>query len=233
MQNKLSANLITLMNHHRIGGIQLARAINIPLSTIKNIRKGVNVNPTIETLVPLAHYFKVSLEEMISGTLSVEKISLRESGYRQNLPQVVPIISWQEAVFWPHGDRLHDLRIFTEKLHFENSFALPSEQNASELFAAPGVFLVNPDQKPAHFDYVIVHKLGLASASIKQFICDEDVSYLKSLVIAGQIAPLDGNYRLLGVVVEYRQFIASLEDRKVKALANNYVLDKKVAELQI
>ncbi|MBV9576414.1 MAG: helix-turn-helix transcriptional regulator, partial [Gammaproteobacteria bacterium] len=79
MKNQLSANLIALMDYHRIGGAQLARTTNIPLSTIKNIRKGTNINPTIETLIPLARYFDISLEEIIYCNLSVEKLAANKN----------------------------------------------------------------------------------------------------------------------------------------------------------
>ena len=43
---------------------------DVPLSTIKNIRTGVNVNPTIETLIPLANYFNVSLDDIVQDNLA-------------------------------------------------------------------------------------------------------------------------------------------------------------------
>lgn len=231
MKNQLSANLVALMNYHQIGGVQLARAINIPLSTIKNIRKGANINPTIETLIPLARYFNVSLEDIISSNLSAEKIGAKKSRASQNIPQAVPVISWEEAVDWPRSGS-SDLQIFTEKVCGEYAFALHSEQNASELFAAPGIFLVDPVRKSTHFDYVLVHKFGLERGSIKQIICDEESRYLKSLVIASKLEPLDKNYTLLGVIIEYRQFIKSLDDEKIKAATNNYASNnEEVTEL--
>lgn len=221
MKNQLSANLIALMNKHHIGGIQLARAVNIPLSTIKNIRKGVNVNPTIETLIPLARYFNVSLDDIIGSNLLVEKAAIKKSGYSQNTPQSLPIISWDAAIDWPHSGSI-DSQVFTEKLCGENAFALYSEQKASEIFAGPGIFLIDPQRTAKHFDYVLVHKLGLARASIKQILCDEESCYLKSLVVASKLEPLDKNYRLLGVIIEYRQFINSLLDENSKGINGSY-----------
>ncbi len=227
MKNQLSANLVALMDYHRIGGVQLARAINIPLSTIKNIRKGANVNPTIETLIPLARYFNVALEEIISSNLSVEKIAMKKN---KTSPQAVPVLSLEEAVNWPQsGSR--DLHIFTEKVCSERAFAVHSEQNSSESFAAPGIFLVDTMLDPTHFDYVLVHKLGLARASVKQIICDEDSHYLKSLVIASKLELLDKNYRLLGVMIEYRQFFKSLDDEKNKVTTHHYSSHEEITEL--
>lgn len=223
MKNQLSANLVALMGHHHIGGVQLARATNIPLSTIKNIRKGTNVNPTIETLVPLAQYFNVSIEDIISSDCIIKA---KKKNLSQNDSKVVPVISWEEAIYWSQIGASNS-QIFTEKMCSQYTFALPSEQNSSELFAAPGVFLIDPKQEPAHLDYILVHKLGLGRASIKQIICDEESNYLRSLVITSKLESFDDNYRLLGVIIEYRQFVKSLNDDKAEEIINKYMSNNK------
>ena len=229
MKNQLSANLLALMNRQSIGGVQLARVTNIPLSTIKNIRKGVNINPTIETLLPLVRYFNVTVEEILSSNLAVEKNVASKSRCSHVEPQAVPIISWEEAVAWPQSD-VNDLQIFTEKRCSEYAFALHLVQNISELFVVPGIFLIDPMCKPEHLDYVMVHKFGLARASIKQFIRDEESCYLKSLVITSKLTSFDKSYRLLGVIVEYRHCIKSLDGEKIKAVTSNYSLNEEVTD---
>ncbi len=211
MKNQLSANLVVLMDYHRIGGVQLARAINIPLSTIKNIRKGTNVNPTIETLIPLARYFDISLEEIINNNLSVEKLAANKNKISKTVSQAVPVISWEEVVGWTQHMQ-DDCQVFTEKQCSEQTFAVYLKQSVSEMFSAPGIVLIDPLQEPAHFDYVLVHKLGLTRPSIKQLVCDEDSHYLKSLVITSKLEPMDKNHKLLGVIIEYRQFF----NKKIK-----------------
>lgn len=227
MKNQLSNNLIALMDARQIGGAQLARAINIPLSTIKNIRKGGHVNPTIETLIPLARYFDVSIEDIINSDLSTQAINNSRSS--KILPYAVPIITWEEAISWPDNNTLRDKQIFTEK-PYKNAFALNSEQNHSEVFSAVGVFLIDPEQKPNHLDYVLVHKIGLDRASIRQLILDEDRCYLKSLVINNNLVEYDQGYRLLGVIIEYRQFFKSKYDEK---MGNDFISSKKNNELTL
>jgi transcriptional regulator with XRE-family HTH domain len=225
MKNQLSNNLIALMEARQVGGAQLARAINIPLSTIKNIRKGTNVNPTIETLIPLANYFDVSIEDIISTDLA-RQAKKKLNHCSKQLPQPVPVITWEEAIAWPNII-LSDKQIFTEKPCRE-AFALNSELNPSEVFSTPGVILVDPMQQPNHLDYVLVHKVGLDRASVRQFIRDEDRCYLKSLIIKNNIVEYDQGYRLLGIIIEYRQLFKSKYDEKT---SNDFISCKNINEL--
>lgn len=226
MKNQLSANLVALMNHRHIGGAELARATGIPLSTIKNIRTGANANPTIETLIPLANYFNISLDDIVQGNMA----GLKKYGSSQARAKAVPIISWENAVIWPEVEST-DSQVFTEKMCNENVFALHVEQNISEKFVAPGILLIDPMQAPAHFNYVLVHKSGLARPSIKQLICDEEFSYLGSLVIADKLAPLDENYRLLGVIFEYRHCVKLINDKISNPAINKFASNAKILEL--
>lgn len=200
------------MNRQHIGGAELARATGIPLSTIKNIRTGVNINPTIETLIPLANHFDISLDDIVHDNLSV----LKKHGPFQAGAQAVPLISWESAVVWSEVESTDSL-VYTEKMCSENVFALHIEQNISEKFVAPGILLIDPLQAPIHFDYVLVYKLGFARPSVRQLICDEEVRYLGSLVIADKLTPLDESYRLLGVIIEYRHCVKLISDRISKS----------------
>jgi transcriptional regulator with XRE-family HTH domain len=221
MKNQLSNNLIALMELHRIGGAQLARAIQIPLSTIKNIRSGGHVNPTVETLAPLARYFDVSMDDIVNVDLTTKP----NKSHSSILPQTVPIITWAEAISWP-ANSLSDKQIFTENCCKE-VFALSSDQNFSEVFLAPGIFLIDPTLQPNYLDYVLVHKNGLDRASIRQFIRDEDRCYLRSLVINNDLVECNQGYRLLGVITEYRQFFKSYDEKA----SNNFISYKKINKL--
>src|ERR1700748_1799792 len=104
MNNKLCENLTLLMEHYHVGAVQLARLTGIPLSTIKNIRKGANVNPTIETLVPLARHFATSLEDLIQGDPLVQKMNpLLPTKQAASSPRSVPVISWEVAKLYPQS----------------------------------------------------------------------------------------------------------------------------------
>lgn len=211
----------------QIGATQLARTINIPLSTIKNIRSGTHINPTIETLIPLARYFDVSIDDIINSDLAIHD---KRKHSHKIFPHPVPIISWEDAISWP-DNALSDQQIFTEK-PYRKAFALNSELNLSKVLSDPGFILIDPMQQPNHLDYVLVHKISLDRASVRQFIRDEDQCYLKSLVISNNLAEYNQDYRLIGVIIEYRQFFKSKYDEKTNNDFTSYEQSKQLTLLE-
>ena len=167
MRNRLCENLTVLMDHHRVGAVQLARVTGIPLSTIKNIRKSTNTNPTIETLIPLANFFCVSLEELIS---SKDINRLVKSKNNDVSSRSLPVISWGEIGASPSEFSHSEEYIYTEKTFSEYAFALKLERENIDPFSAPGILLVNPDLKPKHLDYVLLQKTNVTDAFVKQVI---------------------------------------------------------------
>lgn len=53
------------MKKRRISSLKLEKEISIPNQTISDIRTGRNINPTLKTLMGLADYFEITLDELI------------------------------------------------------------------------------------------------------------------------------------------------------------------------
>ncbi len=63
---RLSAILNHLMAESKIDGVQLSRRTGIPVTTINRLRKNdADNNPTLSTLVPLAHFFAITVSQLI------------------------------------------------------------------------------------------------------------------------------------------------------------------------
>lgn len=231
MNNKLCENLTLLMEHNRIGAVQLARLTGIPLSTIKNIRKGSNINPTIETLIPLARHFDISLEDLIEGHSSLlNKSSFVHGAQAAHSPKRIPIISWEAARNFSQTISSFQY-VFTERKLCENAFALTLDKENIGVFAAPGLIIINPILQPEHLDYVLVSKKTVERPFIKQFICDEEFNFLKSLNIVNKLDKYDENYQMIGIVVEYRQFI-HLDNKKTQTkLFEKSLTDESITEV--
>ena len=193
--HKLSDNLNLLMTAARISTSQLARRINVPLSSVKKIRKGDNKNPTLATLLPIAEFFSVTLEELVTGN-PLKKIN-------NLVPVQLPLISWQEILNWPDVVANKQHVVFSENNYSEYAYSLRLEVDCG-IFLSNSLLLIEPKIYPLHGDYVVAHREGLASAVLKQFLIEEETSYLRSLNIAIHTVPMAQNYRILGVVMEYR-----------------------------
>ena len=206
MFEKLSDNLNLLMAEVHISADELARRTGIPASTIKKIRNRYSPNPTLTTLIPLAHFFSLTLGQLvgdeplpndrIKGTYQINESSLKQ----------IPIITWQETLSWPNTTSQHNF-VSTEYEYNNNAYALMIEEEGWENLAKGTVLLVDPTLKIEHRDYAIVHKEGQTSPALKQILYDEDNIFLKSVLNTSNIIPFSSVHKVLGVVVEYKKYL--------------------------
>jgi len=54
-----------LMKRHNIMPEELSRQTNIPRVTIKRLLRDKTANPTLNTLLPLSKFFKISINQLI------------------------------------------------------------------------------------------------------------------------------------------------------------------------
>src|ERR1700721_1959638 len=91
MLKDLSENLNMLMAKARLSSNELAREINIAATTIKRIRNKDQANPTITTLLPIANYFSISLNQLIGNEPFT---STGETCFVHK----IPLLSWQDCI---------------------------------------------------------------------------------------------------------------------------------------
>src|SRR3990167_6212407 len=95
--HQLSNNLNYLLDKKKISATKLARELNLPAATIKNIRHGDNLNPTIATLSPIAQYFSVTIGQLVGEESLLEKLNV-------GVVLSVPLFSWEEVLRWPAAE---------------------------------------------------------------------------------------------------------------------------------
>ena len=67
MLNNLSTNIRLLLNKKQISENELARRTGVAQQIINRMLSGENQNPKLATLIPLANYFMVSLNQLIGA----------------------------------------------------------------------------------------------------------------------------------------------------------------------
>lgn len=92
-------NLLKLMQAFNITEAKLARETNLPQTTINRLLSNQKTDPRINTLIPIAQYFGVSLDELV-GIKNLK--SGFESVYKSDLDRVVsiPVFDWKQLRFW-------------------------------------------------------------------------------------------------------------------------------------
>lgn len=199
MLKDLSNNLNMLMAKARLSSSELARQIGIPATTIKRIRNNEQSNPTITTLLPIAQYFSISLNQLIGNE------PLTSTNACPIVLHKIPLLSWQECI---HYGLLNyekcSKQIFTERNVSDKAFALIIEENDLEFFPKDSILITEPDQKPETGDYVVIGNIEQNIASVRKYIIEIDQIYLKPLVAGVTISVLTPEYKILGVIIQYK-----------------------------
>jgi SOS-response transcriptional repressor LexA len=185
---------------------KLHKKTGVPLTTINRLINDKNVNPTISSLIPIADFFDVSLNQLM-GIDPLESDSLVGKYIKkQKLWTEIPIISWEDAIQWP----LNSLNISIEKvistdiLLNANSYALIIIETNWEGFFPNSILIIDSVVTPEHGDYVIIWKIGQKIASLKQVLMDDDKVYLRPVNKDYQTQLLNESYKILGVISQIR-----------------------------
>lgn len=200
MFKSLSDNLNLLMAKARLSSSELARQIGVPATTIKRIRNNEQSNPTVITLLPIAQYFSASLDQLIGN----DPLTSHE-GTRASVLHKIPLLSWQECIHYEILDyKKSSKQIFTERKVSAKAFALVIDEDDLVFFPKGSILIVEPEQKPETGDYVIVANMGQNVTSIRKYIVEIDQVYLKPFVAGVAISALTPEYKILGVILQYK-----------------------------
>lgn len=89
MKNNLGSNIKMLLIEGKINESELAKRTGISQQVINRMVTGVNTNPKLETLMPIANYFSVSLQDLVSNNLqNIQK--------EQNKSLQIPFFTFKE-----------------------------------------------------------------------------------------------------------------------------------------
>lgn len=201
----LSDNLNMLMAKARLSSSELARQTGLPATTIKRIRNNEQSNPTITTLEPIAKYFSITIGELLEGAALGAIIDLRNAAGKIT----VPLLSWKNCAKPVSIERTSYPQISMDRQISNHGFALQIEDRDLDLFPYGGVIIIDPDEKPFSGDYVLVTKVDNDIVSIRRYIVDIEQIYLKPLVKGLNIVPLTHEYRVIGVIVQYKMELKS------------------------
>jgi len=200
MLNNLSDNLNMLMARARVSSDELARQIKIPATTIKRIRNNDHANPTITTLIPIANYFSVSLNQLVGmeSLISTTNQPLIKT-------QKVPLFSWEESVHYAEIEYMERAQyINVERIVSEKAFALIVEDTDLDFFPKHCIILIDPMVQPLNGDYVIVANMKHNKPSIRKYIVEMDQLYLKPLISGIGVTTFTSEYKILGVILQYK-----------------------------
>lgn len=208
---KLGDVLTKLMIECDIEDAELSRQTGIPASSISRMRLNPDANPTASTLLPLAKFFDISINQLL-GDESLPKDRLPGTQNRQSFTAArMPVIQleWIEEWIDHSGKSIKEKLthwISTEKNVGDKAFALTSPTDSLGLsFRKGSVIIVDPDRKPQDRDLIVLRIKGEKEIVLRQILKDGTDLYLRSInpEITGT-KKLEKEHRFFGVIVETR-----------------------------
>ncbi|MFN7096476.1 MAG: helix-turn-helix domain-containing protein [Gammaproteobacteria bacterium] len=174
----LIETIIALMKAKHLNETQLAKGCNLHQPTIHRLLSGETTDPRLSTLLQIADYFDISLNELIGKKASSEKgTSIKR----------IPIISWKEAI---HGNdfvsalNLNNWKNWsaTEIDLSEHAYALYSKSSMEPRFPKNSLLLIEPNLSVTDGDLVIIKFQEADEVGIREIITDGPKKELKTLM---------------------------------------------------
>lgn len=200
---ELQQNLKHLMQLY--GGLSvsdLAKLTGVPQPTLHHILMGTTKNPRKKSLMALAQFFSIGIQELI-GEKPLPKILPLNI---QNALKIdkIPIISWESLSLWPQeGPYVKEILI--ERKVSQHSFALEvSNDLLAPLFPNQSILIFDFNKKPVDRDFIVVRLRN--KILFNRCFIDNDI-YIKQELNNGnaELIKLDTSHdRIIGTLIESR-----------------------------
>jgi len=211
-QNSLSITLKTLIDSQDdLSEAKLCRELNIPQPTLHRLVNGATSNPTVTTLLPIAEYFKISLEQL----LGLEPLDLNTStahSFQSRKSTQIPLIPWEEV--YKHKKLLPDITTanweewVTTNLKLKpGTFALQIEIDTIPVpyYENGTILIIEPSNevKNANGHTAILCSNLTQTAYIRKVLNDGDTTWLLPIHSVLQPEKMDNSWMFCGIIRQH------------------------------
>lgn len=188
--------------------VELAEKVGTSQQSIEQLENGKTKRPRY--LPELAKVLEVTVDWLLDGT-SFGNISPIE---KQRTIQLYPLISWVSAGEWQEAVESYGIKDFDE--WYESDIKILGKAfwlrvNGDSMTSPTGqsipdghMILVDPGREPVNGSLVIAKLIDANEATFKKLVIDGGNKFLKGLNPNWPIIPINGNCKIIGVVVEAR-----------------------------
>ena len=178
----LKTNLEKLMQRHgNMSVSDLAKATGLPQPTLYQLYTGVTENPRKKTLTALAHYFSITVNQLLG-----------KEAFPPHLPEKIktqlelntaPILSWHDLHHWPDNINFNDKEeIFLNKKSNKTTFAIQMMGSSMEPIFPNGCLLIFDTKKTTkNNDCAIVFLKKTNQFFFKKILSDGQLIHAESI----------------------------------------------------
>jgi SOS-response transcriptional repressor LexA len=199
--SKLAAIIKALMREKDISVTELARQTQISQPVLHRLATGATYNPQIATLVPIANFFAVTLDQLI-GNAPLSAASVQRQQWAK-----VPLLALDEVLAWleHRASIMPTAFVATDSGISKNTYAIQlNDSTMQPRFVEGTLLIINPEDTAEDQDFVVVHTSDQKRVTCKQFLSDGETQYLKPLNPDFPIIQMNKNHRILGRMVQAR-----------------------------
>lgn len=183
----------------------LARKLGIPTNKITRILNGDVTDPKASTLLQIANYFDITIEQL----LGIEPIA-RQGEYRKlDKTRPVPVFEFSKS----NQERTpKEWYLWVENEIAGEYYALIVDTDLYEpIFPQNSLLIVNPDIIPSDRSYIVVkNSKNRSYCSIKKCVLDNNQTYLYPINPKLPVEIYDESlYNIVGVILEVHQKLRS------------------------
>lgn len=219
----IKENLQLLMDLAGHNPHSLAKETGVKQPTIFRILEGESSTPRDSTIRPLAEYFGLSIEELRYADLKRtdrDGLALGQTPFKSNVEpapeqkgyRTAPVISWVQAGEWSEAVDVHEpgygdgyeavpsgsgphvfwLRVIGDSMTAPSGTSIPEGH----------LILVDPDVEAMNGSLVVAKLVDSQEVTFKKLVIDAGQKYLKPLNPDYKTISINGNCRIVGVVIE-------------------------------
>lgn len=201
----LSFHLQYLIKKAKLTESELARAINLPLMTVRRIISGETEDPRISTLKLFSDYFRISIDELIYGFPTHHATH----SFPILKPKFIPILEWpdieNESTFLSINkltwNNWHPISMTNQSDLNDECIAIHTKPTMQPRFPHGTLLILNQNETPLDGDLVLI-RFSQNEISLREYVIDSPNKILYPTIQGSEpILFNELNHRILGVIV--------------------------------
>ena len=189
---------------------ELAKATHVPKATINRILSGKTPDPRTSTLLPISHYFGISVEQLLGLVALPASMPFKSLSYTGSIA-TIPLIDFEKIHAWIQKDYLPNYfhEIIIDKQADASNYLYITQSNTWAMlpkFQENTYLIVNRDLATKNNDFVIYH-IHNQGTVFRQFFLKDAHTFLRPLHPRADIITLTEQDLYLGRVIESRLFL--------------------------
>lgn len=197
------------MAEARISGLYLAENTGVPVTTINRIRNKGKTNPTLETLLPIARFFNLTISQLVGENDLVSQKEVNPTPSTNAFFLEIPIISWESAHSWVAG-KMCPVKEYaiSNNVICKGAYGLVVQNEYWQDFKVGTLLIIKPSLKAEDGDYIVVHELlenETHENTLRKLSFESGKKYLLPMTSGGNTEEMTDRHFLLGVLAEYQK----------------------------